>query len=620
MVLMDVCKGEGIQRKEAKEETVRPPLAPSEKNICGPNKPKTLREVPSRYKAGVTSSSPPTTGFPRRYPSPNVSRAGPPVVSSYAKRAQSAERRRPSTPSPSSRPVTPVQDASPEVQSVSKRYPTARTTESLWSSGTVRSLCVSFQSDTFSLPISKKEKPVNQTTLDHTLRSSANIAHRQAETPNVQRKATLERRKTPLRGRTTSDQSENSKPAENSHDRLIDQHRWPSTTGGKSVSIPSTRSSNLTDKASKSFSSPLVGRGVSPLRRSPASEVAGRGHEKPQAELAGRSSLDGNEGVEHILYANDDLRSSAPHKISSSGVGISAKSSSERAASTTRTWHSMPVPGSRLPSPSRTPLPTSYPSRGTLSPSRARPSAPFHASTSVTSQSSSSSSVLNFVSEYRKGKKGANHLEDAHQLRLLYNRYVQLRYANAQADVVLSNQRITAETSLYNVWTTSSELSDSVAMKRIELQQLREELKLNLVLTEQMIYLEEWALLDREHSSCVCEAIESLEACTLRLPVTAGAKVDFHSLKGAVCSAAEVMQAMVSSVCSLLSKVEKTNCLVTKLAELTAQEKALVHECGDLLASTATLQVEENSLRTHLIQLKQALRRRERSLPVVPPV
>ncbi|KAF5199388.1 Augmin subunit [Thalictrum thalictroides] len=470
-MVMDVYKVEQISCKEVTEETetTRPPLAPSEKNIVVPRRPKTTREVSSRYKAA--SSCPATPIVSRRCPSPNVARPIPATTSLFTKRAQSAERRRPSTPSSSPRPTTPLHDATPETQTHSKRLPGGRTSEGLWPSGTMRSLCVSFQSDTFSLPITKKEKPINhQSSLDHTLKTSANGVHRQAEATHAQRKMTPERRTTPLRGRNASDQLENSKPLDNSHVRAIDQHRWPSRTGSKVSTSPSIRSGNLTDKASKTFSSPLTGRGVSPLRRLPVSDVMGRGLQKAQSEVANRLSFDESGGVEHGLFTGDALRSFGIHKFSTPNV----KS------------QSLPIPGSRPPSPSRTHMLSSSPARGSLSPSRARPSSPFPSASSVTSQSNSSSSVLSFIADYRKGKKGANHIEDAHQLRLLYNRYLQWRYANARADVTLSHQRIIAEKTLYNVWNTTSELWGSVTKKRINLQQLRQETKLTSTLNEQV--------------------------------------------------------------------------------------------------------------------------------------
>lgn len=40
-----------------------------------------------------------------------------------------------------------------------------------------------------------------------------------------------------------------------------------------------------------------------------------------------------------------------------------------------------------------------------------------------------------------------------------------------------------------------------------------------------MAYLDEWASLERDHDDAVSGAVEDLEANTLRLPITRGAKV-----------------------------------------------------------------------------------------------
>ncbi|RZC93332.1 hypothetical protein C5167_026088 [Papaver somniferum] len=604
---MDVCEAEQqvlLPRKGGAiaEEIPRPPLVPSEKNNAFSRKTRPTREVPSRYKSTITSSpSLPTHIVPRRSSSPGVTRS----VSStplFAKRSVSAERRRPSTPPSPPRPSTPNRDSLNDVQTPSRKGVGSVRTEGLWPS-TMRSLCVSFQSDTFSLPISKKEKPV---THEHTLKPSANLGHRQSETPLSQRKTTPERKRTPLRGRNASDQSENSRPLDNSHSRIMDQ-RWPSRTGGKVSGSALNRSIDFTDKPSRTSSSPLPARGLSPSRKSPARI----GLQKAQSEAASQLLLDdlGKETVCRPGSSNGaSLRSSSPFKIGSSNVSIPL-SSSERSSSTLRSSRSqsLPIPGSSRPaSPSRAPLLSSSPSRGMISPSRGRPNTPFPSVGSVACRSSTSISVLSFIADVKKGKKGSNHIEDAHQLRLLYNRFMQWRFINARADAASSIQQIAAERTLYNVWIATCELWNSVTMKRINLRELTEELKLNSVLNDQMVYLDDWALLEREHSNSLAGAVEALEACTLRLPVTGGARVDSNSLKDAVCSALDVMQAMGSSVCSLQSRVEGMNGLVSALADVAAQERAMLDECVDLLASTVAMEVEENSLRTHLMQLKRS--------------
>ena len=98
----------------------------------------------------------------------------------------------------------------------------------------------------------------------------------------------------------------------------------------------------------------------------------------------------------------------------------------------------------------------------------------------------------------------------------------------------------------------------------------------------QMAYLDDWAVLQSDHIDALSGAVEDLEASTLRLPLTGGAKVcmvvsvllvrcvqrdtniitvftlfqaDIEHLKHAIYSAVDAMQAMGSAICPLLSRV-----------------------------------------------------------------
>ncbi|GMH12712.1 hypothetical protein Nepgr_014553 [Nepenthes gracilis] len=75
---------------------------------------------------------------------------------------------------------------------------------------------------------------------------------------------------------------------------------------------------------------------------------------------------------------------------------------------------------------------------------------------------------------------------------------------------------VTVEKTLYRVWRTNLSLWDFVITKRIDLQKLQLELKLNLVLNEQLAYLEDWDLLERDHSTCLTGVIKDLEINPLR--------------------------------------------------------------------------------------------------------
>lgn len=423
------------------------------------------------------------------------------------------------------------------------------------------------------------------------------------------RKPTPERKRSPLKGKNLSDQSENSKPIDGINARLIDQHRWPSRAGGKASLNALNSSSDQSDKITRGSAS-ISGIGLSTLRRMPSSDVSMKPLRRSSSDAERRlSTNESNRGEADGNSFEDDLLV-GPKRLLLSSL-------TDRVTSSTPVVRSQSLPGSRQPSPSRTSIPLSSVSRG-ASPSRTRPSTPPSRgispsrirSANVGTQSSSSTSVLSFIVDFRKGKKSAGFIEDAHHLRLMHNRYLQWRFANARAEAVLHDQKALAEKTLFNVWVAMIELWDSVIMKTIILQQMRLELKLNSILNNQMTYLNEWALVEEDHISSLSGAVEDLEASTLRLPVTGGARVDIESLKGALCSAVDVMHATGSSMYPLFSKVEEMNELVSELALAAARERAMLEQCETLLASTAAMQVEECSLRTHLSQLKQTLEKR----------
>ncbi|PWA69567.1 hypothetical protein CTI12_AA296390 [Artemisia annua] len=491
------------------------------------------REVSSRYKS-------PT---PRRCPSPNTTRD---VTSSVpvTKRAVSTGRRQPTpqkTSTPPS-PSTPVQETCVYTELAARKTSGGnKMPESLWPSR-MRSLSVAFQSNTFSMPVSKKEKPPPQPVYDRSLKPSLNVAHKQTVSSPTYRKATPERKRSPLKGKNTIDQLENSKPSDG-------LHRWPSRTSSNVLN----KSIDICDESIKRFSTPNIRR---------------------------------------MSLPDDTSKSSSLNKLS--GVA-------------------------RGPSPSRTRAMVSAPSRG-VSPNHMRPSSP-----SRQLCNSNPISVLSFTADIKKGKNVANRIEDAHHLRLLYNRQVQWRFVNASSEAVLNYQKVTAEKSLINAQGTMLQLQDSVASKRMQICQLKLQLKLYMALNQQIDYLNQWSTIEREHSFAVHGAIQDLQASTLRLPVTGYATADIQSVKSAVYSAMQVMHTMGSSLQSTLSRVriylilnfklneisknlyifvhessfcftpfpklEESNWLVSELVTVAAQEKTLLDECEALMTSASSLQV-----------------------------
>lgn len=603
----------------------RPPLLPSEQqqqqqslNNNGPPLPRRpkSRDVTSRYLSNssssvsstLTSSSNTTSSSGnssfgsvctprRRFPSPS------PVVTPVRKGAQSAERRRPGTP---------------VVSAAAKMLMTATP---------ARSLSVSFQGESFKMPV--KAKPA----------------------PNGSRCGTPDRRAvTPVRKVGSANGNGNGNV--NATPKTIDQQRWPARArqGGfmtrsvdfsnenvkmsgsvrdlrKSMNsetnetkVTNTRpdvlevrrsvekvvsdcdnNSDRTVSDAESVSSGSI-RGVTPraivvparFRQEPVNRLRKVQPEPVSPPLSRNNSklLSGNR------YLRDgpvlSPRGKSPSPVRGAVRPASPVKGAVRPAS--------PIKGAVRPASPNKSMPFSSalsPSRGMASPQRVR------SGNGATSNLGNAPSILNFAAETRRRKVGDNAVADAHVLRMLHNKYLQWRFANARADAAMLVQRSAAEKCLYNSWVTTSKMRQSVISKQIEIQQLRQNLKLYTVLKNQTPYLKVWDQGERDHTVSLSGTILSLESSTLRLPLVDGSKADLPSLKDAMRSAADVMQTMVSSIRSSVSKVEHVNSLASELASTTANERSMLDQCKDVLSMLTHMEVQNCSLRTHILQLQR---------------
>ncbi|KAL5777615.1 hypothetical protein ACOSP7_010541 [Xanthoceras sorbifolium] len=617
----------------------RLPLLPSDPDNALANRRPKSREVTSRYLSSSLSSSSSTSSSStasKRCPSPLVSRTTSstammtPIHSakSSIKRSQSVERRRAVTPRPNSNNSS-LDLRTGEVSAAQKMLFTS-----------TRSLSVSFQGESFSLQVSKAKPAPSPSPI------------------STVRKGTPERRKaiTPARG--AADHTENSRPERwpgrlrqpNSMSRSVDCTDERRKLGGSGGNVVRALQNSMVDNNRALFETRLstdsanavlekiqlqkkkddvvIGSGVrsDPVASDTESVSSGSTSETHDSNGVVNQTHRGPRGIvvparfwhetsnrlrrqpdpSSPVARNNGLKtnSSTPKLVVPKKFGVDSPSSSPKGVVNTRGLSS-PIRGAVRPaSPSKlSTSASSSPVRG-VSPSRIRNSFGVGLSSNL-SNVNSTPSILSFTADVRRGKIGENRVVDAHLLRLFYNRLLQWRFVNARADAALSAQRLTAERSLYNAWITTSKLRESVRTKRTELQVLRQNLKLTSILKGQMMYLEESALMDRDYSNSLLGAIEALRASTLRLPVVGGARADVQNVKDAISSAVDVMQAMASSICLLLSKAGEVNSLVAELSKVSAKEQALLGQCKDLLSTVAAMQVKECSLRTHMTQVQR---------------
>ncbi|MED6160057.1 hypothetical protein PIB30_047857 [Stylosanthes scabra] len=214
------------------------------------------------------------------------------------------------------------------------------------------------------------------------------------------------------------------------------------------------------------------------------------------------------------------------------------------------------------------------------------------------------------VAETRKGKKGSSHQEDVHSLRLMYNRYLQWRYANAKAVSTMKVQQRESERVLYSQAMKLSEMRDSVNRKRVELELLRRSKTLSTILDAQIPYLDEWSALEEEYSHSISEAIQALLNASVQIPLGGTVRVDVKEVGESLNSALKMMETIVLNIQRFMPKAEQTDVYISELARVVGGERAVIGECGDLLSKTYKSQIEECSLRGQLMQLYSTCHRK----------
>ncbi|CAN4108542.1 unnamed protein product [Withania somnifera] len=207
--------------------------------------------------------------------------------------------------------------------------------------------------------------------------------------------------------------------------------------------------------------------------------------------------------------------------------------------------------------------------------------------------------------EARKGKKGFSNQGDVHSLKLLYNNYLQWRFANAKAEASMYSQRKDSESRLYSFARQLSDLRKNVNQKRAELGFLRRIKTLSTILESQLPCLEEWANLEDDYATSLTGTTDALRNCSLRLPISAEVQVDIRELGEALSSSTKVMENISLQIQNFMQKAEETESLISELAKVSGGERALVEECGDLLLKTYISQMTEWSLRAQMIQMHQ---------------
>ncbi|MCO5553744.1 hypothetical protein L7F22_007270 [Adiantum nelumboides] len=614
-----------------------------------------IREVTSRlYKAATISSAnaaaitasqyqSPSRG---RSPSPNFGRRSLDAVLKTPppdKRPASADRRRPWPASACENKTPTLHNVVDSPRCASKRF-------------AVRSLSSSFQSDTSISSFS------NDGTTEHQ-NIKENGKAWNSSTKLSEGKTTPARKRSPLQhSLQVSEQTENSKPLSNGQAAKLNTRRWHGVGNGKPIMSRSMDFGFGKESSLSRATTSLLGRSASRADKSasisrPLSRSANEG---PNPKLVRCTYVDfGDERVLKTDYADEknantediegallcvnsrDDNGSDTGSSSSGSLSVASFRTNVRPRATAvpaRFWQDatsmtsmrcLKVPGSARsltpvratdsghstpqypssPSSQARPMQTLSTSRGWASPTKTRAGHPMlMTQLSLNGRRSSIPGLLNLNFETRKNKQVTGQQEEAHDLRLLHNRWLQWRFVNAQAQLVTNLQAATAECLLHNCFLRTSDLRMSVASKQGERNKFKQADKLDSVLSTNAEKIKEWETLLPGHALTLTGLMNALEATAVRVPLIGGPKIDIQTTKEILSSAIDIMNGVDASIIKYLRTAEIADSLLSELAKTVVLEKACLIECGDLLIAAASLEMEERSLRASFMQQEQEKR------------
>ncbi|KAI3990639.1 hypothetical protein MKX01_022939 [Papaver californicum] len=192
--------------------------------------------------------------------------------------------------------------------------------------------------------------------------------------------------------------------------------------------------------------------------------------------------------------------------------------------------------------------------------------------------------------------------EASHGLRIFHTRLVQWRLVNACAEMLMTKRNSIAVMKLFNVWSRIYQMRKSMVEKRIQVQKLRQEVKLLQIINPELNLLNKWSKIEKKNSEAMTTLAGNLSSLSIRVPLINGAKVDMVSLYKTMRTTVNLMNNIEETVERRFLEVRETSLLLNQLIYTVRQETKTLEELRNTLAIVSSLEVQEESLRVHLIQ------------------
>ncbi|KAL9409422.1 hypothetical protein AB3S75_047754 [Citrus x aurantiifolia] len=251
---------------------------------------------------------------------------------------------------------------------------------------------------------------------------------------------------------------------------------------------------------------------------------------------------------------------------------------------------------------------TSSPSAWALSPGRSSPcmvrpeSSPENGARRVKSRGIGSG-VTGFLNYFRQKKVPPAQEEEYNRFRVLHNRLLQYRLANARAEAAAASLKTAAEGKIFGVWLRVLKMRNLILEKKIEVQKFQHEIKLCQIVNPQIRLLNDWAKLEGKNIEAVGRVTRKLSALCVKIPCDDDVQADVKSIYEAMSTASQVMNGIEATITKfLLSQGERILYMLTELVSTVMLQEECLEELDTIVASVSPLTEREKYLRAHLIQ------------------
>ncbi|KAJ4706638.1 QWRF motif-containing protein 7-like [Melia azedarach] len=249
---------------------------------------------------------------------------------------------------------------------------------------------------------------------------------------------------------------------------------------------------------------------------------------------------------------------------------------------------------------------TSSPSAWALSPGH---SLPYLAPSELPARKVKSSGGVSGVLKYFRQKKKVSPVqgEEYHKFRIMHNRLLQYRIANARAQASTASSRNAAEAKIFSVRLRVLKMRNLITEKQIEVEKLKHEIKLCQILNPQIRLLNEWAKLEGKNCQAVGRVVRKLSAISVKLPFEDDyIKADVKAIYEAMSMATRVMNDIEATIFKFLPQAERILYMLTELISTMELEEECLEELDTTVASIPSLTETEKYLRVRIIQAQAA--------------